>query len=172
MRYFIIPAIVVVLLTLMCCTPHANQDLRNPENEALAIKFIEAVLKPDFEVIEGFLSDDYKEYGPAAKDSVDRTTAIANWRKAWEEKYSSMTYDRYGTLSTTVPKGRVAGDWVLDWGKWTINYKDGRPSVTIWFHAALRMKDRKINRQRNFYDTGDIMGQQEFSFVPPYEEVK
>ena len=67
----------------------------------------------------------------------------------------------------TVQKGRVAGDWVLDWGKWTIHFKNGKPSDTVWFHAALRVKDGKINRRRNFYDVADMLEQQGFTFVPP-----
>ena len=170
MRPVIIPAF-VVLFGLMSCT-HENPDQRNPNNEAMVMKYFEAALKPNFESIEEFLSEDFKELGPAVKDSVDRTTFLANWRKSWEEDFSSITYDRFGILSTTVAEGRVAGDWVLDWGKLTINYKNGRPSFTVRFHAALRVKNGKINRQRNFYDTGDIMSQQGFTFEPPNVEGK
>lgn len=171
----IIPATVVVFMGLAGCTPHENHDQRNPKNEALVIKYFDAALKPDFETLEEFLSDEYKLFGPAVKDSVDRATFLASWRKSWDEEFSSMTYDRYGTLSTTVEEGRVAGDWVLDWGKWTIHYKNGKPPFTVWFHAALRVKNGKINRQRNFYDVSDILQQQGFKFVPPVsgaEEMK
>ena len=170
MRPVIIPAF-VVLFGLMSCT-HENPDQRNPNNEAMVMKYFEAALKPNFESMEEFLSEDFKELGPAVKDSVDRTTFLANWRKSWEEDFSSITYDRFGILSTTVAEGRVAGDWVLDWGKLTINYKNGKPSFTVWFHAALRVKNGKINRQRNFYDTGDIMSQQGFTFAPPDDKGK
>ena len=162
---------IFLLCGLIGCGPVQNQD-RNPANEAMVMKYFDAQLKPDFESMEEFLSDDFKEFGPAVIDSIDRATSIANWRKNWEEQFSSITYDRYGILSTTVEEGRVAGDWVLDWGKVTVKFKNGKPSYTVWFHAALRVKNGKINRQRNFYDSGDVMSQQGFTFEPPSEEVK
>lgn len=167
MRPIIVPAI-VLLLGLVGCAPVQNQD-RNPANEAMVMKYSEAELKPDFDALEDFLSEDYKEFGPAVKDSVDRVTSLANRRKSWED-FSEVTYDRYGILSTTVEKGRVAGDWVLDWGKLTIQYKNGRPSVTIWYHAALKIRNGKICRQRKFYDAADMMSQQGYSFVPAEEK--
>ncbi len=163
---------IVVLFGLMGCYTHEKNGHTNLVNEAMAMKYFEAAIKPDFETMEEFLSEDFKQLGPAVKDSVDRAAHIANWHKSWEEEFNSITYDRFGILSTTVAEGRVAGDWVLDWGKLTINYKNGRPSFTVWFHAALRVKDGKINRQRNFYDTGDVMSQQGFTFEPPKEEGK
>lgn len=163
---------IAVLFALMGCDNHEKNGHTNLINEAIVMKYFEAAIKSDFESMEEFLSEDFKQLGPAIKDSVDRATQVANWRKSWEEEFSSIAYDRFGILSTTVAEGRVAGDWVLDWGKLTINYKNGKPSVTVWFHAALRLKNGKINRQRNFYDTGDVMSQQGFSFEPTKEEGK
>ncbi len=124
-------------------------------------------MKGDITTMNEVLADQFIQFGPATKDSVARPVFLVDWKNAWDEEYSSMSYDRYAMLTKTVKEGRVAGDWVLDWGKLTMNHKNGKPSVTIWFHTALRIKDKKIERQRIFFDMADLMTQQGYTIMPP-----
>lgn len=157
----------VAIALASCMTPASNPDRRNPMNEALAITYIDAVVKGDIKTMEELLTDDYRGYGPGIADSVNKVKEIENWKRNMDSLYVSIKYDRYGTLSTRVDSGRVAGDWVFDWARITLNYKSVEPPVTFWSHAVFRIKDGKINLSRVFYDRHDILRQRGYKLTPP-----
>ncbi len=161
-----------VLTSFLGCTPPAH-EVPNVENQALGLKYFDAVAKGDIGTMTDVLADNFMQVGPGTKDSVSRPAMLVNWKQAWDQEYSSMSYDRYAILTKTVKEGRVAGDWVLDWGKLTMNYKNGKPSVTIWYHSAMRIKNGKIERQRIFFDVADVLTQQGYTFsLPAWDEAE
>lgn len=162
--------LIAIAISIVSCSTNENTVQRSPDNEALVQKYFDNVLKGDLTAMEGLLADNYKEYGPAVKDSMDRATSIAEWKKSFEE-FSSVEYDRYAILSTTVPEGRVAGDWVFDWGRVTVNYKNGK-QVKFDGHWVFKVKDGKIIQQNNFYNVADILGQLNYTFTPPSDSTQ
>ena len=151
--------LVVLGIWLAGCASTENHLQRTPQNEMLIMQFVDASIKGDFDEMRSLLADSFKLYGPALGDSTDAGGMIARDRKAWTEDFSSIAYDRYAILSVSMKEGRVKGDWVLDWGKVTFNYKNGRTPVTFWYHCASRVKSGKIEIQRIFYDGVDIANQ-------------
>jgi len=162
---------VLILAGLAGCSAPPT-DGRNVQNEALALRYVDAMFKGDITSMTELLDEKFMQVGPAAKDSLTRPAMLVSWKQSWDRDYSSLSYDRYAMLSKTVTEGRVAGEWVLDWGKLTMEFKNGNPSVTIWHHMAIRIKDGKINRIRVFFDTGDLLTQQGFIFQPAPDTVK
>ncbi len=164
-----------VIICLLRCAP-AEYEVPNAENQALGLKYFDAMIKGDVATMTDLVADNFMQVGPGTKDSVARPAMLVNWKLAWEQDYTSMSYDRYAILTKTVKEGRVAGDWVLDWGKLTMNYKNGKPSITVWYHSAMRIKNGKIERQRIFFDVADLLTQQGFTITPPSwdagEEIK
>jgi ketosteroid isomerase-like protein len=166
MKRLLAPAMLIAIaIGIVSCTPNENTVQRNPGNEALVQKYFDAVLKGDITTMESLLADNYKEYGPAVKDSINRVTSLAEWTKTYEG-FSSIEYDRYAILSSTVPEGRVKGDWVFDWGRVTANYKNG-DQVTFDGHWVFKIENGKIVQQNNFYNVADILGQLKYTFTPP-----
>lgn len=171
MKKLLAPAILIaIVIGIASCTSNENMVQRNPANEAIVQKYFDAVLKGDLAGMEALLADNYVEYGPAVKDSMDRATSIAEWKKSWEG-FSSIEYDRYAMLSSNVPEGRVKGDWVFDWGRITANYKNGK-QVTFDGHWVFKIENGKIAQQNNFYNVADILGQMNYTFTPPSDSTQ
>jgi ketosteroid isomerase-like protein len=154
-------ALVVIFLSA-CMSPESRQHARDPVNEALVKAYVDAQLKADLQGMEDLLADNYRGYGPGIADSVNKTIELTNWKRNMDSVFSSIGYDRYGTLSTHVDSGRVAGDWVFDWALVTLNYKSGEAPVKFWSHAVFRIKDGKINLSRRFMDRYDTLRQRGF----------
>jgi hypothetical protein len=160
-------AALAACIVLSCMAPPAETD-RNLENEALQTKYVDAIVNGRVDELGTFLADNYKGYGPAVADSTDKAGEIAGWKAQWDSTYSSISYDRYAILSSTVgAEGRIPGDWVMDWGIVTLNYKSGGAPVKFWFHSVNRYKDGKLDLSRSFYDVNDILKQRGFTQVPP-----
>lgn len=155
-------ALVVIVLGA-CMSPESQQHARNPVNEALVKAYVDAVIKADMQGMGDLMADNYRGYGPGIADSVNKTTELANWKRSTDSVYASVEYNRYGTLSTHVDSGRVAGDWVFDWAQVTLNYRSGEPPVKYWSHAVFRIKDGKINLTRRFMDRYDILRQRGYT---------
>lgn len=174
MKMQIIPTVLAALIGLAACTkPAPVVDTIGEQNKLVVQNYTDAVVKGDTSAIEGFLAGTYMAYGPALNDSTDRQQDIAEWKKNWREAWSSVDFDRAGTIAFTVPAdGRFPGDWVSDWAKITVNYKNGSPSVTFWWNAVYLIKDGKIQIVRVFYDLNDILVQQGFKVTPPEPAAK
>lgn len=166
--------IAFIIVTFWSCTAPVSEDADVAELPSagedqiqLVDNYIDAILNKDFSSMESMLSDDYMGYGPAAEDSVDRTQTLENWKNNWDSLYTSIDFNRTGFVFKNVEEGDYPGEWVSEWAQITLNYIDGRESVTFWWNGVYRVTDGKINRSREFFDTGDIMAQQGFEFVPP-----
>jgi len=157
-----------IAIGFISCSPsNENTIQRNPANEALVKKYIDAITTGDTSAIEPLLADDFKDYGPNTTDSLDKAGTIADSKNQWRNHWRAVEFNRYTMLSATIPDGPVAGDWVLDWAKITIHSKDNTPSFTVNWHGAFRVKDGKINQANSFFNQADILRQIGFTFVPP-----
>ena len=157
-----------IAIGIVSCAPsNENVVLRNPDNEALVKKYMEAIVSGDTSNLEGFLADNYQSLGPNFNDSINKTRTVEDIKASWRSRWRSVEYKRYTMLSATNTEPGVEGDWVLDWAAVTIHSKDKTPSFTINWHGAFRVKDGKIDREIDFFNEADIYKQIGFTFVPP-----
>lgn len=150
-----------------CAPSNENNAHRNPENETLVKNYMNAVVTGDTSKLEEFLAENYMSFGPRITDSIDRAGTVADFKNNWKKNWRAVEFNRYTMLSSTNTEGPVAGDWVLDWAKVTIHSKTKTPSYTVNWHAVFRVKDGKIDREIDFFNEADILGQIGFTFVPP-----
>jgi hypothetical protein len=160
-------ALILAVVVAACMQPPSTNDGRNLSNEAIVVKYADALVNGRVDEMGTYLADNYKVYGPAMTDSATREQELQGWRNNWDSVYTSISYDRYAMLSTHVDSGRVAGDWVFDWGIVTLNFKSGKTPVNFWWHGVHRIKDGKIDLARGFYDVNDILVQRGFTVTPP-----
>lgn len=169
MKKSISPMMALSMVFWICaCTqsPEKNMIQTFPENEAIVHQYMDALTKGDHDVVASLLADDFISYGPKLNDSLNRMQTLEKFKQDWET-IQSVSYDRYATFSTHVPEGRVAGDWVFDWGLVSFTYNNGMPSWTTWWHGVYMIKDGKIIAERGFFNEADIMQQLGFTFTPP-----
>lgn len=166
---FIIISISVFGLTL-CTKENENAMVGNPENEALVQKYLNAIVTGDTNAIGGFMSENFVSHGPGINDSANFSSTVAEYKKNWKA-WSSIDFDRYIMLSHTVKEGRLAGDWVMDWARITVHYKN-KSTVTINWHGVYKVENGKIVEEDVFYDVADILRQQGYTFVPPVDSTK
>jgi len=183
MKKLIIPAL-ALMVALASCTkptpatdsaPTAAVDSLGEANKAMVKKYMETILTGNTAGMADYLADGYMGHGPARKDSVNKQQSLANWKKGWEEEFSSIKYDEVVSLTPSIKpeaNSRVAGDWVLTWGTISTEYKNGMPPVKFNLHVAYRITKGKIDRSQVYYNVGDILTQQGFTFVPPKKETK
>ena len=169
----------VLMIALASCskpTP-ATETAQTPafdslgtSNKELVKKYVDALLTGNTAGMADYLGEGYMGFGPAMKDSVNKQQNLTNWKKSWEEQFSSIKYDEIVSLTPTIKpetNSRVAGDWVLNWGTVSVVYKNGQPPVKFSLHTAYMVVNGKIARSHVYYNVADILGQQGFTFVPP-----
>jgi limonene-1,2-epoxide hydrolase len=160
----------IIVAFWSCTVPESqNADVAELPSEGeeqiqLVDNYIDALLNKDFSTMESLLSEDYMGIGPAINDSSDRAQTLESWKTNWDSLYTSIDFDRKHKLFT---KSADDLDWVCEWAVITLNYIDGSESVTFWWNGVFRVTEGKIDVSILFFDTGDIMAQQGFEFVPP-----
>lgn len=174
MKRLLIPAIAIMILALASCTkPMPAVDTVGEQNKALVKKYMDAVVSGDTAAIGGFLADNFMARGPSLLDSANKQQEITNWGKNWKNEFSAMKYEPAESLAITLkPEASAnnAGDWVLNWGTVSADYKDGRPSVKFIIHLAMKVTNGKVDTSIAYYNVADILTQQGFTFVPPAKE--
>lgn len=165
---------VTLCIVIASCTkpapppPAPEVDSVGESNKALVARYTDAAVKGDTTGMASFLADNFKAFGPGLNDSTDRTQEISNWSKSWRNEFSSIDFKRAGSIAFTNPAdGNYPGDWVADWAVVTVNYKDGKNTVTFWLHEVYRIKDGKIDLSRAFYNVNDFFTQQGYTITPP-----
>lgn len=163
-----------IVVTFWSCTvpeskkaDTAELPFQGEEQIQLVDNYIGALLNKDFSTMESLLSEDYIGIGPAINDSTDRAQTLELWKTNWDSLYTSIDFDRKHKLFT---KSADDLDWVCEWAVITLNYIDGRESVAFWWNGVFRITEGKIDVSIVFFDSGDIMAQQGFGFVPPSGE--
>lgn len=97
---------------------------------------------------------------------MNKADNLAEWKRAFDSLYSSIGLERIAMLSDHADSGRVAGDWVMEWGTITLNYKTGKTPVAFNYNSVYKMNNGKIEAEHDFFDVADIMRQQGFTFTP------
>ncbi len=178
MKKFLIPTLALIVALASCSKPTpATDSAQAPvvdtlgvKNKELVKKYIDAVITGNTTTMGDYLADGYVGHGPAMKDSVNKQQNTENWKKSWDEQFSSIKYDEVVSLTPSIKpetSARAAGDWVLTWGIISAEYKNGTPPVKFNLHVAYRVTNGKIDMSYVYYNVADILTQQGFTFVPP-----
>ena len=146
---------VSVTLFMGCSGPHANSK----KSLEVVEKYIAAIQTDDLATMESLLADDYKGYGPSINDSIDKKGAVEGWKILSEDLYESISYEEGYSAPFHVSEGRIKGDWVANWGRLKVKYRNGLGPVELYINVVYKVEDGKIVRSRTFYNEADVMEQ-------------
>jgi hypothetical protein len=153
--------ILIAGFLMSCSASNQKEEKLKQDNIALVEKYIKAVQDKDANAMGSLLSDNYIGYGPGFSDSIDKTNAIANFQNLAETLYDKVSYDRSINIAAEVKDGPNPGNFVSNWAKLTITYKDGRGPINLYANTSYRIEDGKITLTRTIYDEADAMRQLE-----------
>ena len=151
-----------LLLLLGGC--ESKQQAIDKENIAIVEKYIKAVEAKDTKTMSELLADNYKGYGPSVADSTTKAEAIANWEYVAGNLYDKIEYERTVNIAAQITDGPNPGNFVSDWAKLKITYKDGVGPVYLNINAIYRIEDGKITLSRTFYNEADVLRQLGYKF--------
>jgi hypothetical protein len=158
---------IAISMCLAACT--STSEKKQKENIDLVNRYIAAVEEMDFNAMEEFLADNYLGMGPSYGDSISKTEAVENWKLNVENLYEKIHYNRSRSAAVEIPDGDNKGEWVANWAELTIDYKDGRGSVTIWANTNYLIENGKIVKSLTFYNEADALRQLGYQLVPSIE---
>jgi ketosteroid isomerase-like protein len=153
-----------VLAAIVSCS--GSQDAIEKANIAVVEKYIKAVETKDAQAMTDLLSDNYVGYGPSVADTVNKAQAIENWKYVAENLYDKIEYQRTVNIAAKISEGPNPGNFVSDWARLKITYKDGSGPVFLHMNAIYRIEDGKITLSRTFYNEADVLRQLGYDFVP------
>ena len=151
-------------MTTISCTVQNNQS---DENVALIEKYVKAVQNLEYDMMENVLDDNYMGYGPSFNDSINKESAIANWKASVNNLYESITYNQSRTLAQHVPEGDNAGHWVSNWAELEIVYKKNHEKVQLLTNTMYKIENGKILKSFTFYNEADVLEQLGYVFINP-----
>ena len=154
----------ILSICLISCNP-GNQN--SEKNIAIVEGYVNAVQKLDYDLMDNFLSDDYLGFGPSVMDSVNKATAVTQWKSNVEMIYDKIEYKQSRSLAVTVPDGENQGDWVSNWANLEITFKGTGEQVTIMANTVYKIENDKISRTYTFYNEADALEQMGYIFFNP-----
>jgi predicted ester cyclase len=163
MKYFTIICLVIIIAG---CKPSVDTSGDAQEKIDIVHQYFDAIIKQDLSSMKKLLADDFVSHGPGLKKSVTKAQNLSDWEKGWEERIVSVKYKRIHSGMVYIEKGKLAGDWVSEWGEVTTLYKDGK-TVKYWFNGLYKVADGLIREARVVFDNMDILNQLGYKFLPP-----
>jgi LPS O-antigen subunit length determinant protein (WzzB/FepE family) len=157
-------SVLAILLTILSCSV---QNKHADENIALVEKYIQAVQDLEYTTMENMLDDSYTGYGPSINDSINKTSAISNWKANIENLYESISYSKSRNLAQFVPDGENAGEWVSNWAELSIVYKKDHKKVVLMTNTIYKIEEGKIVKSYTFYNEADVLEQLGYVFINP-----
>jgi len=160
--------LILVFLIFIVFGCSSENDISTDAREKLDVvdQYIKTIEKKDIDRMKELLAEDFISYGPGFKTEVTKAHNITDWEKSWEERIVSMKYKRVYIGLISIEKGKLAGEWVTEWGEVTTLYKDGK-TVKFWFNGLYKVADGKIMEARVVFDNMDILNQLGYKFMPP-----
>ena len=153
----------VFSLLIACQQGTQNAD----KNIAIVDGYVSAVQALDYETMDTFLADDYIGFGPSVADSVNKANAVSQWKGNVELVYEKIEYQQSRSIAVTVPDGDNEGEWVANWARLEIKFKDSEEQVTILANTVYKIEGDKISRSYTFYNEADALEQLGYIFINP-----
>ncbi len=155
-----------VVLAAIVISCSGNREALDKQNIAVVEKYIKAVENKDAQTMTDLLADNYIGYGPSVADTVNKAQAMENFKYVVENLYDKIEYQRTINIAAKITEGPNPGDFVSDWARLKITYKDGSGPVFLHMNAVYRIEDGKITTSRTFYNEADVLRQLGYDFVP------
>jgi len=152
----------LLLLVLTGCSQHHENEQKNLK---VVQQYIEAVESLDYDAMGSFLDENYMGYGPSYGDSINKTQAVAGWKKSAESLYEHIKYNKSRNIAVSVPDGENKGDWVSNWAELHIKYKDNLGEVNLWANTVYKIENGKIVKTITFYNEADALEQLGYVFI-------
>ena len=143
-------------LSLFSC--NSSQDQQNAENVKLVEAYVKSVEAMDFDAMDKYLDDNYLGVGPSYGDSIDKESAIINWKLNVTSLYEKIEYTKSRFAPVSIQDGTAKGEWVANWSEMNITFKDGK-SVTLWANTNYKVAGGKIIESLTFYNEADALRQ-------------
>ncbi|MEJ2113655.1 MAG: hypothetical protein P8X62_08215 [Flavobacteriaceae bacterium] len=153
------------LLLILVLTSCSQDNKVEQKNLTVVQQYIDAVESLDYRTMESFLDENYMGYGPSYGDSINKTDAVASWKKSAETLYESIKYNKSRNIAVTVPDGENKGDWVSNWAELNITYKDNLGEVNLWANTVYKIENGKIVKTLTFYNEADALEQLGYVFI-------
>lgn len=152
------------MLILLACS---GNDTKGKKDIALVENYINAVENLEYNLMEVYLSDDYKGYGPSINDSIGKSGAIISWKKNIDELYTKIEYKFSKIMPVSFKDGPNKGNWVSNWAELEITYKHKGAKVVIWANTIYKIEGDKIIETYTFYNEADALEQLGYLFINP-----
>ena len=120
-------------------------------NMKLVNEYVDAMMNANADKVKSLVNEGFKEYGPAAKDSMTVDEALA----FWENVNKTSADQKAGTLymiAIQVNEGPLKGDWLDVWGNYTAIDKETKENIIIPWHSAFFIENNKISSRRSWWD--------------------
>ena len=137
------------------------------KNIALVEKYITGVENLEYDIMESILADDYQGLGPSIGDSIGKAQAIENWKLNVETLYEKIEYQSSRNIAVSITTGDNQGEWVSNWAKLYIEYKNDIGAVTIWANTIYKVENKQIVKSYTFYNEADALRQLDYVFYNP-----
>ena len=154
-----------LLVLVMGCS--GEKDRNEQANAALIERYIIAVENLEYEVMEELLADNYLGLGPSHNDSIDKITALKNWKENVEKLYQNIHYRKLKILPVIIESGDNKGEWVSSWAELEITYKEDGKKATIMSNTIYQIENEQIIKSYTFYNEADVLEQLGYVFIDP-----
>ena len=162
--------ILIIVIGFVSCNTNGDSAQRlGEQNKAVVDRYLKSALAGDFKSMGETMADNYMIHGPAMKKSLNKVQKLQDWENFFKSN-NMLKYDRINALAVSVQEGKLAGDWVYEWGIFSFTSKDVGLPVSIRSHGAYKLKMGKIEDITVYQNNADAMEQQGFKFVPPNEK--
>ena len=160
-----------VLLGINGCSQSQNSD-QYPyrERDINTVKSLyKAYQTNDMKTAADLLADNYKEFGPAIGDTINKAETIDNNNDVYE--YHSDI--QYNDLEFYANDGHKGKHWVRVYGVWKVTHKETGKTVDVRYYEVFRIdEDGKIAELHTYWDTMDYWKDLDYEVTKKTEENK
>jgi hypothetical protein len=149
----------LLFLGLVSCN---DNSIKNIE---LVERYIHAVENNDPDLMESLLAENYLGLGPSYGDSINKSSAVKNWKLSMSETYQKIEYKKSRNAIVKIVSGENLGDWVSNWAELQITYKNDSKEVTIWANTIYQIEHDKIIKSYTFYNEADVLRQLDYVYI-------
>lgn len=125
----------------------ANEDA----NIKLVSEFIDALITNKQDKIRSLVTDDFMDYGPSQKDSMNIDQLTYAWT-AIDSTRSNQDAGVFVVTALVVNEGDLAGEWVNVWGTYTAKEKNSGYEYDAPWHRVFKINNDKISFSRAWFD--------------------
>ncbi len=157
----LIPAILLGLLLLQCQPASQFES----SNISIARKYIEAIEKQDYDLLDSLTRDDFYVVGPSIEDTASKEQIIRKWKRNANKEIDSIRFRGSRISHLTIPSKTEFGDWIGEWSVVFVYYKGLKEPVRLFANTNYLIVDGKLVKGLSFYNEADLLGQKSYIYT-------